>query len=333
VKDYYKILGIPREAGKASIRKAWHELALKHHPDHNPGDLNAEERFKEAQEAYYVLSDENKKAVYDLTGGISYQTGFTRPPVIRHYFYVMCDSLRAKLNEEIEVTFTYSGEGRVFRRPSFKGFHITGPPFVSTRFVMHEEQRVRETSLTYLVCPLQKGMLFIETATIRINNIQHQTNGFSIEVSDNECYFLEGEIADGKPYKCPLYYENTDIRRPFSVSGRKNDHVLLIPRSKTAFIFHTIGASIKFVSMIWGAVMLQHFFDINMLLGALAGSAFGGLNCQVMYRLMHMKSKFQYTLKYPLVQEYVERGYRLGEHSGIPLLSGQFFYFIGKMLV
>src|SRR4030043_2161677 len=67
-KDYYKILGVERTARKEEIKSAYRKLALKTHPDRNPGDSRAEERFKEINEAYQVLSDTEKRARYDQLG-------------------------------------------------------------------------------------------------------------------------------------------------------------------------------------------------------------------------------------------------------------------------
>lgn len=67
-KDYYKILGVDRKASGEEIKRAYRKLALQTHPDRNPGDKNAEERFKEINEAYQVLSDSEKRSHYDQLG-------------------------------------------------------------------------------------------------------------------------------------------------------------------------------------------------------------------------------------------------------------------------
>jgi curved DNA-binding protein len=68
-KDYYKILGVERSASADEIRKAYRKLAMQHHPDRNPGNKQAEDKFKEINEAYQVLGDSKKKARYDQLGG------------------------------------------------------------------------------------------------------------------------------------------------------------------------------------------------------------------------------------------------------------------------
>lgn len=67
-RDYYKVLDVAKNASEADIKKAYRRLAMKYHPDRNPGDSDAEERFKEAKEAYEVLSDAQKRAIYDQHG-------------------------------------------------------------------------------------------------------------------------------------------------------------------------------------------------------------------------------------------------------------------------
>jgi curved DNA-binding protein len=80
-KDYYKVLGVGRTASADEIRKAYRKLAMQYHPDKNPGDKKAEEKFKEINEAYQVLSDEKKRARYDQLGSAysDFRTGGGRP--------------------------------------------------------------------------------------------------------------------------------------------------------------------------------------------------------------------------------------------------------------
>jgi molecular chaperone DnaJ len=67
-RDYYQVLDVPRTASEADIKKAYRRLAMKYHPDRNPGDHEAEDRFKEAKEAYEILTDAQKRAAYDQFG-------------------------------------------------------------------------------------------------------------------------------------------------------------------------------------------------------------------------------------------------------------------------
>ena len=66
--DYYELLGVPRKAPLKEIRQAYRKLARKYHPDLNPGDKSSEEKFKQVQEAYDVLSDTKKRQMYDQFG-------------------------------------------------------------------------------------------------------------------------------------------------------------------------------------------------------------------------------------------------------------------------
>ena len=68
MRDYYEILGVNRGATPEEIKKAYRKLAVQYHPDKNPGDKTAEEKFKEASNAYSVLSDPEKRRMYDIRG-------------------------------------------------------------------------------------------------------------------------------------------------------------------------------------------------------------------------------------------------------------------------
>lgn len=74
-RDFYEILGVSKSASAEEIKKAYRKVAMQFHPDRNPGDKAAEEKFKEAAEAYEVLSDDNKKAQYDRYGHAAFSQG------------------------------------------------------------------------------------------------------------------------------------------------------------------------------------------------------------------------------------------------------------------
>ena len=78
-RDYYEVLGVERSCSEAELKTAYRKLALQYHPDRNPGDVTAEEKFKEASEAYSVLSDAGKRAAYDRFGhaGVNGGGGFS----------------------------------------------------------------------------------------------------------------------------------------------------------------------------------------------------------------------------------------------------------------
>src|SRR5687767_11332747 len=73
-RDYYEVLGLDRNADDQALKSAYRKLALKYHPDRNPNDHAAEEKFKEAAEAYSVLTDSQKRAAYDRYGHAGVQS-------------------------------------------------------------------------------------------------------------------------------------------------------------------------------------------------------------------------------------------------------------------
>lgn len=105
--DYYAVLGLSSGASEAEIKKAYRQLAKKHHPDANPGSKQAEEKFKEISKAYYVLSDPKKRAEYDAyrRSGYSGHPGSGRP----------FEGARGFDFEELLRAFRTGGGGRSFR--------------------------------------------------------------------------------------------------------------------------------------------------------------------------------------------------------------------------
>ena len=74
-RDYYEVLGVDKNADEATLKKAYRQLAKKYHPDMNPGDAEAEKKFKEASEAYAILSDPDKRRQYDQFGHAAFEQG------------------------------------------------------------------------------------------------------------------------------------------------------------------------------------------------------------------------------------------------------------------
>src|ERR1044072_1281908 len=92
-RDYYEVLGVGREADDQAIKAAYRKMALQHHPDRNPNNQAAEESFKEAAEAYSVLSDPNKRATYDRFGhqGLSSAGGGFDPNAFAYFSDILGD--------------------------------------------------------------------------------------------------------------------------------------------------------------------------------------------------------------------------------------------------
>src|SRR5512143_1689593 len=79
-RDYYDVLGVKKGASESEIKKAFRKLARKYHPDVNPGDKTSEQKFKELNEAYEVISDPKKRQQYDQFGHAAFEQGFGQGP-------------------------------------------------------------------------------------------------------------------------------------------------------------------------------------------------------------------------------------------------------------
>lgn len=119
--DYYKILGVKRNDDIKEIKKAYHKLAVKYHPDKNPGDKNAEEVFKDISEAYEILSDPQKRQNYDMFGRESIGSNFTVDPM--RIFEEMFRNL--SMDNFIPDPFEESGLNRNIRRMNLNSMDIS----------------------------------------------------------------------------------------------------------------------------------------------------------------------------------------------------------------
>ena len=84
-KDYYDVLGVSKSASGEEIKRAYRKLAMKYHPDKNPNRKEAEERFKEINEAYAVLSDKEKRKQYDTFGAEGFRQRFSQEDIFRGF--------------------------------------------------------------------------------------------------------------------------------------------------------------------------------------------------------------------------------------------------------
>jgi curved DNA-binding protein len=141
-KDYYNLLGVPKTATQKDIKSAFRKLAAKHHPDKNPGDKKAEEKFKEINEAYTVLSDEEKRKFYDQYGSTD-----GRPPFAGGGY-------QGNVNPEDFAGFSDFFQG-LFGQGGFSGSAFGGR---STRFgsdPFGQYQQVRDVEATLEIDLLQ----------------------------------------------------------------------------------------------------------------------------------------------------------------------------------
>ena len=84
-RDYYQVLGVNKGASEAEIKKAYRKMAMQYHPDRNQGNKEAEEKFKEVNEAYAVLSDKKKRKEYDTFGSTGFHKRYTQEDIFRGF--------------------------------------------------------------------------------------------------------------------------------------------------------------------------------------------------------------------------------------------------------
>ena len=117
-RDYYDVLGVQKNSSPEQIKAAYRKLAVKHHPDKNPGDKPSEEKFKEASEAYHVLSDKERKQNYDNFGHAAFENGaggrggFGNFDFSNHF---------SDIFEDFFSDFSGGGRGRRSKKSNFRG--------------------------------------------------------------------------------------------------------------------------------------------------------------------------------------------------------------------
>lgn len=207
-KDYYKILGVERKASEEEIRKAYRDLAKQHHPDRNPDNKQAEERFKEINEAYQVLSDPQKRSVYDRVGS-DYSNWQRRgaPGDFNWDEYVGGFPGGARVNyEDLEEMFGGAGGG---------GFS----DFFRTIFGMREEQAARARPQGYQQA-LDITMEEAYKGTTRV--LQNNGKQKQVRIPAGVRTGSKVRVAGGGPNRTDLYLI-IDVKEDSRFERRGND--------------------------------------------------------------------------------------------------------------
>jgi curved DNA-binding protein len=131
-KDYYKILGVNKDVSDEKLKKAYRKLAMKHHPDQNKDSKRAEERFKEINEAYAVLSDKEKRRQYDMFGAEGFHQRFSQEDIFRNFDFGQVFREFGFGSEDVfgRIFGGMGGGRRPFRRGG--GHFYSGDPFGRT---------------------------------------------------------------------------------------------------------------------------------------------------------------------------------------------------------
>ena len=165
--DYYKILGVQKNASDEEIKKAYRKLAMKYHPDHTKGDKDAEEKFKKISEAYAVLSDKEKRKEYDTFGSEGFRQRFSQEDIFRGFDF-------GDIFREFGFgggDFSHAGSGA--RRFSFG----TGSPFNYSG-----AQQQGQTKGSDLVYELPLTLREIAMGTSKVITFQHQGRSENLTV-------------------------------------------------------------------------------------------------------------------------------------------------------
>ena len=165
--NYYKMLGLNKNASEEDIKKSYRKLAMKYHPDHTKGDKSAEENFKKISEAYAVLSDKEKRKQYDTFGSAGFQQRYSQEDIFRGFDF---DSILSEL---------FGGAGRFNARGSGMRFSFgNGTPFSSYR----RQQQQAQPKGSDLVYELPLTLKEVATGTNKTVSFQHKGSSEKITV-------------------------------------------------------------------------------------------------------------------------------------------------------
>ncbi len=166
--DYYKILGLSKNASDEEIKKAYRKLAMKHHPDHAKGDKSAEEKFKEISEAYAVLSDKEKRKQYDTFGSSGFHQRFSQEDIFKGFDF-----------SSIFSDMGFGGGGDFFSKGGGTRFSFGDGGLFGNRSRQQQTTRTKGSDLVY---ELPLTLREVATGTDKTIHFQHKGRTENLKV-------------------------------------------------------------------------------------------------------------------------------------------------------
>jgi hypothetical protein len=309
--NFYELLNVAADAQASDIRRAFHKLALEHHPDRNPGDDSAAARFRKVHEAYSVLSDPEQRKIYDL----KFSGYNAHHRTIQPYVHCAVSKTEALLNEEFEVVYSFPSDGRFFRRAHSAVWALCYGPVVSQGTIHRDGETIKETRLHFTIAALADGRLKIPQARIFFDHKPFLSDDHEVLIRSTNCLFCPTEMASLDPLKVHLYREQITSNSAFRKTVIQ-ERLILLPRSAMAAWYHRIARLMKTLYPILGcawALVTGH----SVMNALIASMIFAGLNCTIMYKLMKMDAMRKWRYRHPKVVAAIKEGFQPGKSSAI----------------